>query len=324
MSAPLGVRHDISHGDRASAAQRGDQGQALIVSLVFLTVLLGMAAAVLDVGSWFREDRALQASVDAAALAGAQALPYSPGEATALALDYAGKNGGGIDAGAIDFEAQILADDTIVVRGEREAPGFFTKVFGVDSVDVHATAKARAGTMSAARWVAPIVVNEQHPMLQCGCFGDGYPTEIALANLHQPGSGNAAGAFALLELDSGSGTAGESTVAGWMAEGYEGFMPLGIYNSVPSTMWNGGAFQNAFNLRVGDEVLFPVYRPPIVEGGSTAEFDIIGWVGFHITGSSGGGSSARVEGWFTKIIWEGIQGDSPGPDFGARAIMLVE
>ena len=37
---------------------RNDTGQATVLTLVFLTVLLGMAALVLVVGSWYRADRA--------------------------------------------------------------------------------------------------------------------------------------------------------------------------------------------------------------------------------------------------------------------------
>ena len=55
-----------------------DRGQATVLTLVFLVVLLGMAALVLDIGSWYRADRATQSAADAAALAGAQALPVQP------------------------------------------------------------------------------------------------------------------------------------------------------------------------------------------------------------------------------------------------------
>ena len=54
---------------------RSDHGQATVLTVVFLVVLLGMAALVLDIGSWYRADRATQSTADAAALAGAQALP---------------------------------------------------------------------------------------------------------------------------------------------------------------------------------------------------------------------------------------------------------
>ena len=54
-------------------AKRSKQsGQALVLTVVMLVSLLGMAALVLDVGSWYRAKRNLQATADAAALAGAQ------------------------------------------------------------------------------------------------------------------------------------------------------------------------------------------------------------------------------------------------------------
>ncbi len=62
------------------------RGQATVMTVVFMTILCGMAALVLDVGSWYRADRAIQAEADAAALAGAQALPESTSSATSLAL----------------------------------------------------------------------------------------------------------------------------------------------------------------------------------------------------------------------------------------------
>jgi len=182
---------------------RSERGQAAVLSVVFLVALLGMAALVLDVGSWFREQRDTQAAADAAVLAAAQALPDSPGEANALAASYVTKNDGG--ATTTEISSAAMANDTVTVEVERSAPGIFSKLFGIDSVQVEARASARVGGMDAARWVAPIVVNEQHPDLNCSvangkpvpCFGK--PTQIDLIDLHNPGSGDAAGAFGLCE-----------------------------------------------------------------------------------------------------------------------------
>ena len=59
-------------------------------------VLVGMAALVVDGGSWYQADRQLQTAADAAALAGAQHLPTEQTEARTVALDYAQKNYAGI------------------------------------------------------------------------------------------------------------------------------------------------------------------------------------------------------------------------------------
>ena len=49
---------------------RNERGQAAVLSVVFIAALLGAIALVLDVGSWFRAQRATQSAADAAALAG--------------------------------------------------------------------------------------------------------------------------------------------------------------------------------------------------------------------------------------------------------------
>ena len=48
---------------------RSDRGQATVLTVIFMVALLGAVAMVLDVGSWFREQRDTQSDADAAALA---------------------------------------------------------------------------------------------------------------------------------------------------------------------------------------------------------------------------------------------------------------
>lgn len=301
---------------------RSESGQVVVLMAAFLTVLVGAGAMVLDVGSWYRADRAAQATADAAALAGAQGLQASTGDASALAGEYATKNGGGDIE--ISFGTKVVANDLITVTVSRPAPGFFSKLFGIDSVEVNARATARAGIPSQARYVAPIAVNEQHPMLQCGCFGD--PTQVALINLHNPGGSNAAGAFGLVNLDSqqDGGNIGSNVLADWIRDGYQGALPLGMYNSAPSANFNSQHIRAALDDRLGTELLFPVYRS-ITGGGSGAEYDIIAWVGFVPTSFNVGGSHGTIRGYFTRVIWQGLA-DETGtvPDLGARVISLVE
>ena len=77
---------------RERVTRRSDQrGQSLVLVVISLTVLLGMAALVLDLGLGWYAKRQLQASVDAAALAGAQELPSSA-NAVARAHEYILKN----------------------------------------------------------------------------------------------------------------------------------------------------------------------------------------------------------------------------------------
>ncbi|MDQ3857875.1 MAG: pilus assembly protein TadG-related protein [Actinomycetota bacterium] len=300
-------------------------GQATVLTVLFLTALIGATAAVLDVGGWFRADRKLQANTDAAALAGAQALPANTGQASMLALDYGKRNGGDIDSGDIAFESRVIVNDTIVIDAEKDVRGVFSGLFGLDSVEVHARAKARTGTVASARYVAPIVVNWKHPMLKCNpppCPGR---TTINLMDLHDPGSGNAAGSFGLINLDRADrGTAGDPILADWILTGFDGYMELGRYRSVPSAQFNSSLFKNALEHRLGRELLFPIYRT--IEGaGETAEYDVIGWVGFVPEKFDGSGAAGSLTGTFKRVIWQGIPTTRATQQaFGAYAVVLVE
>jgi Putative Flp pilus-assembly TadE/G-like len=306
-----------------------ERGQATVLTLIFLVVLLGMAALVLDLGSWYRADRGTQSTADAAALAGAQALPESTSDAQGLASSYASKNGGGLES--VAFSSSIASNDTVKVRVSRDAPGIFTKIFGVSSAKVGSSATARVGALDQAMYVAPIVVNIKHPALHCGgtekrpdpCFGQ--PTELDLLDLHSPGGRDAAGSFGLINLTGDpTGNVGAEVLSSWMERGYDKMMPLGKYTAAPSANFNNGQFQNALGDRIGDDVLFPIYDT-LTGPGSNAEYNVIGWIGFHVTSYHAGGSNGWVRGWFTRVIWSGIQStSSSGTNWGAKTIQLVD
>jgi Flp pilus assembly protein TadG len=313
---------------------RNEHGQSLVFTVLFLTVLMGMAALVLDVGSWYRAHRAAQSTADAAALAGAQTLPTDTGTARTLANDYANRNGGGLAAGDITFSRGVVTNDTINVRIARVAPGFFTKIFGsgFKQVNVVGRASARAYVVSQAKFVAPIVVHYKHPLLNCtngrnpSCNPNfGQSTTLNLEDLHQPGGGNGSGAFGLINLNyqDPNGNIGAGTLAGWLTDGYQDYLPTGRYFSAPSANFNNSQFTGALDSVIGKEVLFPVYR--LLTGpGSNAEYDIIGWVGFIIHSYSASGSNGTLTGEFTRYIADGIPADTPGGGPPASGLGVTE
>lgn len=298
-------------------SRKNDGGQAAVLTILFTTVLLGMAAAVLDVGHWYRDDRKIQATMDAAALAGAQALPDDSVEAKALASAYADKNGGGLDD--VEISATSVADDTIKVDGSRPSEGFFTRLFGIDSVTVRATAKARTGVLANPRWAAPVAVDEQHPYLQGKRWG-----EETTLDLDKVGPG----AYRLINIDGSHGGTNPHVLGEWIRSGYDGFMPLDWYYSDPGAKYNSNpAFKAALEevAASGKELLFPVYRETRAQGAGF-EYEIVGWVGFVVTDFEIKGSkNSTISGYFTQVIWEGIfSEEAAAEDFGAAAISLVE
>ena len=299
---------------------REERGQVLVLFAVVLVGLLGMAAMVLDVGVWYQKKRQLQATADAAALAGAQGLPSSPTTAIQLALQYGGENGGGVSAGGVSISSGLSADDTIGVQAQTTAPGIFSKILGIDSVNIGADAVARIALPAQAEYVAPMVVSDKHPLLAgpgCPCFG----RETSL----DYGSMGAPGAFGMLNLDGGSGTVGASSEGAWILTGYDKYLPLGYYNSDPGAKFSSANIQDALTARIGTVLLFPVFDT-LTGSGQNAQYLIVGWVGFHLDSYTVHGNTATLNGFFTTFIAHGIQSTATTnqPDFGVRSIQLIQ
>jgi Flp pilus assembly protein TadG len=298
---------------------RDERGQAFVLSILFLATLLAISAAVLDVGAWYRAHRHLQASVDAAALAGAQALPDDPALAAALADEYLDKNGGATTR-TIGLKSVESASDSVTVTASRQAPGIFAKVLGIETVKVTAKATATGGLRpDEVTGVGPIAVDEQHPLLQCSpnpCF-----EEETTLDLKKTGPG----AFRLVNIDGSHGGTGPHILADWIRQGYDGWMPLGWYYSDPGAKFNSSHVKDALDERLGDELLFPVYRGTR-GGGANFEYEVVGWVGWVTTGYDIQGSKSKLNGHFTRVIWQGIQGKTGGSseDFGVRSVSLSE
>jgi hypothetical protein len=302
--------------------QNRSGGQAYVITILFLAVLLAMAAAVLDIGSWYRADRSLQATVDAAALAGAQALPTSTANASALASQYATKNGGGTIN--TTFQSKVFPNDTIKVTGSRSAPGFFSKVLGVKSVTVHANATARAGLLSAAKWVVPIVVDEKHPKLQCNpnpCSGS---TELVYQHFKKNGSPDGSGNFGFINITGDK--QGTSDLGNLITNGWDQFMDIGNYDAITGNMFSSTSIGDNLDARIGDVLLFPIYRK-LTGSGTGAQYQIIGWAGFRLTGMDLHGTNEKLFGEFVSVTWEGIQAEKAsdaGKDFGVKNVSLVD
>ena len=300
---------------------RDERGQTVVLAAVGMLVFIAMIAFVVDVGSWLQQQRSSQSTVDAAALAGAASLPADPSEATADAKDYADKNFGSAGA-TFSVGTKFVPDDMITVTQVTDGSGLFAKVIGVDKVQIHTRAAAIAELPSSLIGVAPITVKITHPQLSgpgCPCFG--VPTTIGLGDQGAPG------AFSLLDLDTAAnGTDGASTVARWIATGFDKELPLGGYFSRPGAAFNNSQIQGALQDKIGGELLFPIYDT-LTGQGANAQYHIIAWAAFHITGTDAHGTTGTLTGWFTRIVWTGIVSTSTPPtqpDLGVRAVALVQ
>jgi hypothetical protein len=132
---------------------RDARGQVIILVVVALIGLLGMCALVIDVGYLYWSQRSLQASADAAALAGAMQLPDA-----ASSVSVAKQFGTGTGARNKDSRLSNVAEtistkclvsvpgcdpvNAVVVDETATVNTFFMKLFGVDLANVHVRATA--------------------------------------------------------------------------------------------------------------------------------------------------------------------------------------
>jgi len=307
----------------------GERGQAVLLTVLFLFVVLGAAVLTIDVGAWYREQRQAQATADQAVLSGAQTLPVSSTQALSDTQTYADKNGGTVLSGSLKLLSGLVPNDTVTVTIQRPAPNFLAQVFGIGPVTVKATAAARAGLPTSVYGAAPIVVSNQHPLLSgpgCPCFNQ--ETTLPLDKQGAPG------AFGFVDFDN-TGSNGNPPLSGWISNGYPGQLDLGLYDSDPGAKMNG-VLTSALNGVEGTDLLFPVFDT-LGGGGSTAQYNVIGWVGFHLdcfglavsstNCQNQNGNNQTLTGYFTKVIWTGLLSTSGSnnnePDYGVYSVNLV-
>ena len=172
-------------GDRRG---HGEAGQTLPVICLFIVTLLGVAGLVIDFGDAYLQRQDTQNVADAAALAGAAAIPTAT--YMTVAQRMAAKNDNAGDGVAVSFNNT----DTVTVTVTRAAPTFFLRVFGVSSIPVSATAKATIAALAQVQGhVAPYAVTEQ-------AYANGTGTTLFMENgpgaygtVDLPATGNGSG-----------------------------------------------------------------------------------------------------------------------------------
>ncbi len=315
--------------------RENDRGQAVVLSVLALVALLGMCALVLDVGSWFRTKRRLQAGADAAALAGAQMLPQDPSGAKSMALTYADKNGGDVKSADITITSTFGTNDTITVKAAKTDDAIFAKVIGINDANIDASAKARVGTPYSVQNAAPMVVSCAHDLIQ-NCNNNGATPVFGVETTLEFDKMGAPGAFGMLNFSKTVGTPGTDEEADWIQDGYEASLPISSecgcnYRSDPGAKFSSLEIRRALEARLvpgADPLLFPVFElsKSLTEGGGqVASYYVIGWIAFHITSYEIQGNNAVLHGYFVEYIAHGIltSNGSSIPNYGVKSIQLI-
>jgi Flp pilus assembly protein TadG len=126
---------------RARAQLAEQDGVVLVLVALMMTVMLGMAALAIDIGSFYGAQREAQSAADAAALAAAQDLPSNSAQATTDVQNYVARD----DPGATPvIQYPYGNSSTIKVTVNNTTPAFFSQIWGKTSQGVSATAVAGA------------------------------------------------------------------------------------------------------------------------------------------------------------------------------------
>ncbi|WP_091468969.1 pilus assembly protein TadG-related protein [Paenarthrobacter nitroguajacolicus] len=340
------VGHTIqAKGDATSDHERG---ASTVIVAGLMVLLLGFAALAVDVGAIYAEKAQLQNGADAAALA--------------IATDCAGGNCATSSATGNQFANSNANDDTSgavvtfpaattvrVVTNARDTSGqnslslFFAQAMGFDTATVDAAAEASWGAPSSATTL-PWTVSE--------CVFRKYLSPTQLASLNSTGnfSGDPIPTHVLLRYDENA-----PTVPGCAAQnGYQpgGFGWLvtdsGCSTDIDLDMTVDGQTGNHFPNAAGcnaalatimdEPALIPLFSAA-TGNGSNAEYTLIGFAAFQVTGYKFSGSGAVVDplapscngncrglqGYFSRFVSleEGMQATEGTPNYGASVVMLT-
>jgi hypothetical protein len=131
----------------------GEDGQTIVLAVIAMVALLALAAFAIDVGYAYYAHRSLQASADAAALAGAQKLPDATA-AKAMAQEFGTSSTGknrlkNIGSVSETISTKCLSSlpgcdpaNAVVAEESAQVPTFFARVLGIKSFNIKAKATA--------------------------------------------------------------------------------------------------------------------------------------------------------------------------------------
>jgi Flp pilus assembly protein TadG len=180
---------------------RRESGQVLVWIAVSAVALLAMVGFVVDVGHLFNAHRVLQASADAAALAGAQDLPNTT-TATNTAIAFSSSNGQkNVHPDLTNVTTTVTPKcftstglpcnpaNGIVVQESANVPTFFLKVIGINSFSISARGTASAKGGEAIPLDIMIVLDRTGSMCQpCSKISNAKAGVLAFLSAMRPSS----------------------------------------------------------------------------------------------------------------------------------------
>jgi hypothetical protein len=133
-----------------------ENGDALILFAVLMTVFIALAGLVIDVGLAFANKEKIQQAADAAALASVMELPGFPDKAKQVASSIAQAN----HVQPSEFSVGVDSSNQIVTTAVTRAHHlYFGNAIGVADPILHVKAVAELGTLTSAKGVIPLGID---------------------------------------------------------------------------------------------------------------------------------------------------------------------
>lgn len=302
---------------------KNEQGAVIVLVAIYMTIVMGLLALVIDAGSLYLEKSRLQKAVDLAVLAGMQNLPDQPTRALEAAQTTARAN-------------ELLSNEvTIAIReegavlhaeAERLVPFTFAKAIGFSSQVVTASATGRVGSLSGVRGALPL-----------GAYGNQVFKFGERVTLRVGAGGSDIGAFGALQL-SGSGAPEYEKD---LREGYAGLLSIGDIIETRSGVI-AQRTENAISARRAAcpyiqqgrtpthldhpdncplVTIVPIYREVIPNNFSTVQ--IVGFGSFFIESVGRPNENSPITGRFIRYSFSGDFSPELSP-YGAYSYKLVE
>lgn len=282
-----------------------ERGAVAVTTAIFMVVLLGIAALVVDIGALFYERAQLKNGADAAALAVAQncAAGNCDGDFTALAVSLAGQNAAdGLSDAAVTVSPTT---GTVTVNTTTSTPDglglamVFAPVLGLDdSATVTTRSTARWSTPAAGSAVLPIAISwcQFANMLDGGVqridLNPNRSTATGCLSSTIPGDSGPSrtipGGFGWLKQDPAQPCRTRINVAGTELPEFpvDPEITSDTGNDLPSACKQTNMLQNVVNTRV----LLPIYDKAGGVG-SNGWYNIMGFAAFELSGWNFSGSA---------------------------------
>lgn len=294
-------------------------GNIMVLVAVAFTGLLGIAGLAIDGGIIYMEKAELEKVANAAALSGGQELITGEQNVRIIVDEVISKHEETSSLQSVDVTL-TEPQKSVKVNLHKTVPLTFLNLFGIESVDIHADAKAGLGVMGRAVGAAPLGVDESLDLK----YGETYPLKV--------GAGDSlTGNFGILALEGKGANDYEQT----FRAGYQEELKLG-----DTILVQTGNIAGATREVVGEKVLSTcnendrecarvililVYSPvcgTLEPCTNYKEVKITGFAYFYITDPMDEKDTA-ITGKFIKRVGTGFESSS-ALENGAYTIKLLE